>query len=148
MMKSLFDDNAYTEIKGRLDKLTTESQRQWGSMSVAQMLAHCNIPIESALGKLELPKSGNWFIRLLFKPILYNDKPFGKSLPTDKNFVIKDDKNFDAEKQRLQKNIQEAYDKNLKGAWLDHPSFGKFTPEQHGKCFYKHLDHHLKQFGV
>lgn len=29
-----------------------------------------------------------------------------------------------------------------------HPFFGKLTSEQWGKGIYKHLDHHLKQFGV
>ena len=147
-MKSLFDKAAYQEITSRLDRLTPSSQAQWGKMNVAQMLAHCAVPIGHQLGRHQVPKEGNFLVRLLFKSLLYNDKPFRRSLPTAKSFVIVDSREFQQEHDRLKSMVVEAHKLGLGHDWPEHPSFGKFTPQQAGQAMYKHLDHHLHQFGV
>lgn len=146
-MKSIFNSEAYQEITERLNKLTNATQRQWGKMDVAQMLAHCNMPIENYLGKIKLKPSGNFLIRL-FKPILYNDRSFGKGAPTAKEFIITDKRIFEEEKKRLTENLKEIVAKGEKFDWPPHVTFGKMTGEQYGKSIYKHLDHHLKQFNA
>ncbi|MEP7144783.1 MAG: hypothetical protein ABI707_18005 [Ferruginibacter sp.] len=49
-MKSLFDTGTYTEVMQRLNNLTPQSERKWGKMDVAQMLAHTTqafkVPLE------------------------------------------------------------------------------------------------------
>jgi hypothetical protein len=40
-VKNLFEPAVYTEITERVNRLSPESQRQWGKMTVSQMLAHC-----------------------------------------------------------------------------------------------------------
>lgn len=146
-MESLFDKNTYEEIHTRIEKLTNTSQPLWGKMRVDQMLYHCTLPLESALGKIHLPKQGNFLLRL-FKSTLYSDTPYRKSLPTAKSFVVTDEKDFETEKNKLLQDVKDAYEKGVNADWDEHPAFGKFTGEQWGKAFYKHLDHHLKQFGV
>lgn len=44
-VKDLFDPAVKQEILDRINKLTPQSQRQWGKMDVAQMLAHCQMPL-------------------------------------------------------------------------------------------------------
>lgn len=39
-MKTIFEKDSFSEVFERLDRLTSQSQAQWGSMNVAQMLAH------------------------------------------------------------------------------------------------------------
>lgn len=87
-------------------------------------------------------------IRLLFKKSLYNDKPWRKNLPTVKAAKTTEDKDFDQEYATLSKMIEELYQLKNREHWNPHPIFGEFTPEQWGKLQYKHLDHHLTQFGV
>ena len=145
-MKSIFDKSAYAEILDRLNKLTNQSQRQWGKMDVAQMLAHCNRPIDYYLGKLELKPAGNFLIRL-FKPLLYNDSSFGKGAPTAREFIITDNRVFEDERIRLIESLKEITARGEKYDWPPHVTFGKMTGEQYGKSIYKHLSHHLTQFG-
>ncbi|CAM3288592.1 DUF1569 domain-containing protein [Aequorivita lipolytica] len=144
-MKSLFDDEAYTEIKKRLKTLNSESERKWGKMDIGQALHHCQQPLNVSLGKGDVKKQ---FIPLafLFKKSLYNDKPWRQNLPTAKSFKISESKDFATEQEALEKLVDEFHTKKNQTQWDPHPIFGKFTPQQWGQMQYKHLDHHLKQF--
>ena len=147
-IKSLFDPNVKQDIIDRINKLTAQSQRQWGKMDVAQMLAHVQQPIEVAYGKREL--KSHWLLKLigpLFKTKLYNGQPYKQGLPTDRSYVMTGTvKDFEKEKQQLLELINHFHDTNLTEA--RHPVFGTFTKEQWSLATWKHLDHHLRQFGV
>lgn len=147
-MKSIFEKESHAELLARLEKLTASSPAEWGKMRVDQMLSHCAIPLEGATGLREMQKEGNFLIRLLFKKSLYNDTPYRKNLPTAKSFLNPPSAGFDVEKKRLASLISDVHSKGSSYAWPEHPSFGRFTAVQWGKSFYKHLDHHFRQFGV
>src|SRR5688572_5565792 len=88
-VKNLFDPSVKQEIIDRINKLTAQTQRQWGKMNVSQMLAHVQKPIGIALGTHQ-PK-GSFLLRLigpLFKSGLWNETPYKQSLPTDPTFVM------------------------------------------------------------
>jgi Protein of unknown function (DUF1569) len=149
-MKNLFYKDTYTEIINRINNLTPNSQRQWGKMSPAQMLAHCKEAFKVPLSDIKMPRM---FIGLLigwaFKKKLYNDEPWKQNLPTAPNFIIKDERDFEKEKQELLAMINRFHSAGPGNVGkYPHPMFGTFTPEQWGQSMYKHLDHHLKQFGV
>lgn len=149
-MKSLFNTEAHTEILSRINKLSDSSERQWGKMNVAQMLAHCCEPLKVPLGKLSLQKP-NVLMRFLFsffKESLYNDKPWKQGLPTSKEYKVTNDHNFAAEKDNLKMLIDKFYALRDETELPPHPFCGKLTSEQWGQMQYKHLDHHLRQFGV
>ena len=83
-----------------------------------------------------------------FKKQMYSDKPFRKNLPTARNLKAKEEKDFSEEKSILIQLVIDFYICKARKDWNPHPLFGKLTHEQWGKMEYKHLDHHLKQFGV
>ena len=147
-IKNLFDPAVKKDIIDRINKLTPQSQRQWGKMDVAQMLAHVQQPIEVALGKRQL--KAHWLLKLigpLIKSKLYNGQPYKRGLPTDKSYIMTGTvKEFEKEKQARIKLIDNFHESTL----IDgrHPVFGIFTKEQWSLATWKHLDHHLKQFGV
>jgi hypothetical protein len=146
-VKNLFDPKVKREIINRINKLTPQSQRQWGKMDAGQMLAHCQMPLGVATGKHKLKP--NFFLSLLgpfFKKQLFNDKPFKQNLPTDKSFKMIDPKDFEKEKQGLIAMINNFSEAAMSGE--PHPFFGKLTNEEWSKGTWKHLDHHLQQFGV
>ena len=146
-VKNLFDATVKQEIIDRINKLTPQSQRQWGKMDVAQMLAHCQMPLGVATGKHKLKGSG--FLKLvgpLFKGLLFNNKPFKKNLGTDKSFIMTTPKEFEKEKSGLIQMINDFSASSMTDE--PHPIFGKLTKEQWSKGTRKHLDHHLQQFGV
>jgi hypothetical protein len=146
-VKSLFEEEVKQEIITRINMLRPASQRKWGKMDVAQMLAHTQQPLKVALGEHNC--KGNFLIRTLsifFKSNLYNDKPFAKNLPTDKTFKIADTRDFQKEKENLVSMISVFSPERL--TERPHPVFGPLTHEQWSKSQWKHLDHHLQQFGV
>jgi hypothetical protein len=146
-VKSLFEEDVKQEIITRINMLRPASQRKWGKMDVAQMLAHTQQPLKVALGEQNC--KGNFLIRTLsvfFKSNLYNDKPFAKNLPTDKTFKIADTRDFQKERENLVSMISVFSPERL--TERPHPVFGPLTQEQWSKSQWKHLDHHLQQFGV
>lgn len=147
-MKSLLEQTVYQEIKSRMAKLTEKSERQWGKMSVGQMAWHCQYPLELAIKNKENNSKGNWLIKTFFKKSLYNDKPWRKNLPTAPQLKAKEPKDFTAEFNELSKLVDEFKNLQDRDTWYPHPTFGAFTKEQWGQMQYKHLDHHLTQFGV
>ncbi|HET9057866.1 MAG TPA: hypothetical protein VFN30_13555, partial [Chitinophagaceae bacterium] len=62
-VKNLFDITVKQGIINRINQLTAQSQRQWGKMDAAQMLAHVQMPIKIALGTHQ-PK-GSFLLRLI-----------------------------------------------------------------------------------
>lgn len=147
-IKNLVNDAVKQEIVERISKLTASTQHQWGKMDVAQMLAHVQIPIGVAFGTNTV--KGNWLMKLilpLFKKALYDDKPWKQGLPTDKTFIMTgQSKDFEEEKNQLLDKIYRFSESNMINE--KHPVFGKLTKEQWSKATWKHIDHHLKQFGV
>jgi len=149
-MKSLFETGPYDEIIERSERLNPQSPALWGKMNVAQMLAHCKEPLKVPLDKIVLkkPNAVMKFLFSFFKQTLYNDKPWRKGLPTSKEFIITDVRDFQNEKKELLNLIHEFHAGKNKTEWPPHPFCGQFTSEQWGKMQYKHLDHHYRQFGV
>lgn len=146
-VKNLFDTSVKQDIISRINKLTPDSQAQWGKMNVAQMLAHCQMPLGVATGKHTL--KGNFLLKLigpLFKKKLFNDVPFKRNLPTDKSFIIAHPQEFEKEKQNLIDMVNSFSETNMSGE--PHPFFGQLSKEEWSRGTWKHLDHHLQQFGV
>lgn len=150
-MKSLFHSEAHEEILSRVNELSESSERQWGKMEVGQMLHHCQYPLKIALGRYNPNNKPSLLLKLMakfLKKSLYNDKPWRQGLPTAKGLKVEEDKNVADEKMVLVGLINDFYQEKNKKEWDPHPAFGSFTAEQWGQMQYKHLDHHLRQFGV
>jgi hypothetical protein len=149
-MPSLFEQQTANEILQRINNLQPNSQRQWGKMSAAQMMAHVNFVLQLATGdKTEKPTFMMKLMGPMIKKVIMSPKPFKQSLPTGPNFVMKEEKDFSMEKQSL----INTYNKFIQGGTATaegkkHPIMGKLTAEEWGYSQWKHFDHHLKQFGV
>jgi len=147
-MKSFFEDGVYEEITLRLNQIEKDTKPQWGKMNAGQMFNHCQMPLNIILEKEDYGVKPNWLVNLLFKKSMYSDKLWRKNLPTAPGFKITDEKDFEKEKQEITTLIDALNEQRERTDWLPHPAFGKLTKDQWGKMQYKHLDHHLRQFGV
>jgi hypothetical protein len=147
-IKDLFDPAVKQDILERINNLTATSERKWGKMDVAQMLAHLQPPIEVAYGTRIV--KGNFLIKLmvpLFKNTLYNEKPWKTGLPTDKSFIMTGEaKDFESEKNKLLGLVEKFCEPAVRDT--PHPVFGKMTKKQWSNAAWKHIDHHLRQFGA
>lgn len=149
-MRNLYNQADVSKMLERIEKLTPDSQKQWGKMNVAQMLEHCNKSLETAMGKNVIKRLviGSIIGSMLKKGAL-SEKPFGKNSPTDKTYVFRGTVDFNAAKSKTKASIRQFFDNGpAKCTTHPHPFFGKFTPEQWAVFQWKHLDHHLRQFNV
>ena len=147
-MKSIFSEEAHKEIISRFNQLSADSKPLWGKMSAGQMAHHCQYPLHIILEKNSYNLKPNWLFNLLFKKSMYSDKPWRKNLPTVPRFKALETKDWTQEQPKLIALLEELHTHRDREIWQDHPTFGKLTKEQWGKMQYKHLDHHLRQFGV
>ncbi len=150
-MKNIFDINIANELMSRINLLTPTSSPNWGKMNVAQMLAHCNVTYEMAFENIH--QKPNAFVKLMLKLFVKNkvvsQTPYGQNGQTAPQFLIKDDKDFETEKKRLIAYITKT--QQLGASHFDGKeshSFGPLNQSEWNNMFYKHLDHHLHQFGV
>ncbi len=149
-MKNLFEPDAVSEVISRIDRLQPTTQHQWGKMDVAQMMAHCSAALDMANGRLNLPRIllGRLIGRFV-RPSYSNDQPFSKNNPTDKKLVISDPRDFAREREQLKLRVGQ-FQKGGEAQCTRHPHpfFGALTTQEWGIGMYKHLDHHLRQFGA
>lgn len=150
-LPNIFTSAVTHEIIGRINSLTPTSAAQWGKMNVSQMLAHCSVTYEMVYENIH-PKPNafmRFILKAMVKPKVVSEKPYGQNNPTAPAFLIKGDKNFDSEKKRLIDYINKT--QQLGEAEFNNKeslSFGPLSANEWNNMFYKHLDHHLRQFGV
>jgi len=150
-MKNLFDRARVEEVKQRIAQLRPDSERQWGTMNAPQMTAHCAAGLELALGDRLPPRLFfGTIVGWLIKPLVFgNDKPMRRNSPTVEGLVVTDDRDLGTERERLCGLIDRFAAAGPTGCTTHpHSFFGRLTPEEWAILMYKHLDHHLRQFGV
>lgn len=148
-MKNILNEADYVEITNRIQNLSETNSRLWGNMNMQQMLSHCTTQLKLALGEISHKQQGPSLMRsklgkwLLFSMIPW---PKGAETPTEMNVEIASFSLADIEIEKrelldyLAKVRQQAH---LKA----HPFFGALNRKEWARLVYKHLDHHLKQFG-
>lgn len=150
-LPNIFTAGVADLIIDRINNLKPSSHANWGKMKVSQMLAHCNVTYEMTFENIH-PKP-NAFLKFILKMIVKNrvvtELPYQHNGKTALAFIIKGDRDFENEKKRLINYISKT--KELGEKYFDNReshSFGKLSKTEWSNMFYKHLDHHLTQFGV
>jgi hypothetical protein len=149
-MKSIFEPGTHAELLERLGKLTPETERQWGKMSASQMMEHTARTMEMATGKNGTKQSligkvVGWAV----KPGFLSEKPVPRNAPTAPLLSVKDDPDFAAARDRFEQLLKELHELGESGTEGNiHVFFGALSGKQWGETQYKHVDHHLQQFGV
>jgi Protein of unknown function (DUF1569) len=150
-MKNLFEAATVEEVKERMAQLRLDSERLWGRMKAAQAVAHCSAGLELATGDRIPPRLllGRIIGRMVKPMALGNDEPMRRNSPTVKGLVVQDERDLGTERERLCGLIDRFAAAGPEGCTTHpHSFFGRLTPEEWATLMYKHLDHHLRQFGV
>jgi hypothetical protein len=150
-LPNIFDKKVSDEVIGRINKLTPETQPKWGKMTVGQMLAHCCVTYEMIFDNKHKAPGGfaRMLLKLFVKDVVVSEKPYKRNSRTAPAFLMTTEKEFNTEKKRLVDYIKKT--EEMGSDYFVHKeslSFGKLTKEEWNNMFYKHLDHHLSQFGV
>lgn len=148
---NIFTKEVSDGIIGRINNLTPETKAVWGKMTVDQMLAHCSVTYEM-IYEDKHPKP-NFFMSLILKGLVkkyvVGEGVYKQSSKTAPAFLITDQRDFELEKKRLTDFITKT--QGLGEASFDGKeshSFGVLNKNEWNTMLYKHLNHHLTQFGV
>lgn len=151
-MSTLFDQTVRNEVRKRIETLTPESQAKWGKMNVGQMLCHVNDGFLMAAGERLVEDKSNIFMRTVVKFLILNVVPMPKSAPAapeiDQFRNGTPPADFERDREALLVSLEKMASLPVDHNWAKHPAFGQMNRDQWGKLGYKHIDHHLKQFGA
>ena len=148
-MKSMWQPDARREVVDRLSRLMPEARPEWGRMSAQQMVCHLSASVQMATGeKTVAPK--RMPLRLpVIKQLAVYWLPFPKNLPTAPELVVTATPNaWQKDVDDLRATIDRFVARGPEARWCDHPAFGPMSARQWGVLVYRHVDHHLRQFGV
>ena len=148
-MKNILKEADYAEIRKRIMTLSDSSLRQWGKMEIQQMLVHCTTQLKLAVGEISAQTRGPSFLRSgLGKWILLSNLPWIKGAPTPDEMNVEKN-NFLLTGIEMEKRDLLNYLEKAKGQvqLKPHPFFGNLSRNEWSRLIYKHIDHHLKQFG-
>lgn len=150
-LPNIFDSTVVQDLINRIGKLTPDTTPKWGKMNVSQMLAHCCVTYEYIFD--ERTDKPNFLLKLMLKTMVKSKvvsvTPYSQNGPTGPAFIISDQKDFEKEKARLIDYIRRVSGKG--SAYFEGKesvSFGALTSTEWNNMMYKHLDHHLRQFGA
>jgi hypothetical protein len=148
---AFFTEGKRDEFQDRVLRITLANPRQWGTMTVEQMLHHLNLACGGSLGFYDIPDESYLVSRTVFRWILvdwYPEQPVGLRLP--KGFKIPHGAtfDFDFEKEQLLKILDAAWHARSTADWQPHPMFGPMTVKEWGKLLQIHIDYHLRQFAA
>lgn len=148
---AFFTEGKHDEFRDRILRITPANPRQWGTMTVAQMLHHLNLACGGSLGFYDLPDESYLVSRTVFRWILvdwYPEQPVGLRLPKGFKIAPSATFDFDFEKGQLLKILDAAWQARSPADWQPHPMFGPMTVEEWGKLLQIHIDYHLRQFAA
>ena len=151
-VNNIISEATQTQFYNRMKLLTPTKQSKWGSMTVEQMLAHMNDAFKLSLGMKESVDTSNFFWnKILFPIIVYAYPGFPKNSPTAPELNQKDKgtaaRDFYTEFEFLRK-MMEVFNEREESKLKHHPLFGVLNKKQWCDLLVKHLDYHLRQFGV
>jgi hypothetical protein len=150
-LPNIFTRDVTEKLIERINHLQPTSTPGWGKMTVAQMLAHCNVAYESVYeNKHPKPnKLVRFLLKSFVKKFITNEQPYKRNMRTSAQFLINDTKDFEKERTRLINHLNKTQQLG-ESHFHNKPShsFGRLSTQEWNNLFYKHLDHHLSQFNV
>jgi hypothetical protein len=151
-MSSLASQQGQAEILNRLAKLTADSPRQWGRMTVNQMLCHLADSYSLALGMKQASRMPVMIPRPVMKWVALNvPMRWPKNLATRpemaQEFGGTPPVGFEEDRQRLVEILKGFCEAERNFETIEHPIFLRMRHSDWLRWGYLHADHHLRQFG-
>ncbi len=150
-MPTLRNETDRTKLIERLNKLSGDEAPLWGKMTAEQMMSHLvqggELPFEPSV-----PDRSTFMSRTFIKPLILHVLPMPKevkvSAEMDQQADGRKPLGFDTDRSLLIESMKKLGELSVDHKCLDHPFFGKMSAKDWANIAYKHIDHHLKQFGV
>ena len=150
-MQNLLNPGDYDLLVQRINTISSLSENLWGRMNVNQMVIHLKDQLDIALGHMPAKAQGpDLFHTIIGRYLALYVVPWRKGkliTPSEmdadrKGMVIT---NFESDKHLLLIRMKEFKDATT---FAPHPFFGKLSKRDWGRLAWKHINHHLLQFGA
>jgi hypothetical protein len=147
-MKTIWDPDCRQQILARLERLTPYARPVWGQMTAAQMLAHLADPLKAAMGSKTVSVKSSAFSNPIVRTLIIYCMPWPKGAPTAPEFIHAHEEHFGDNLIALRTTLEEFVASGDSARRKPHPAFGQLSEKAWGRLVYRHLDHHLRQFGI
>ena|SRR5437868_228499 len=148
MQKSLSHARARQELLDRLERLTPDATARWGMMTAPLMLAHLADWMSMASGDIKTAARKHVLRYPPLKQLAIYWLPFPRGVQTSPELVGRTPLEWSIEVASVRERVESFEKLYLRAQWPEHPVFGKMTPRAWGVFAYRHMDHHLRQFGI
>jgi len=153
-MNSIASAETRAELIRRLEGLTPTTPRRWGTLTAAEMLCHLGDTFESVLG-VRIPPGppASRAPRPVLKwLILYAPLPWPKGARTrpgvDPHREGSRPGEFDSDRFRVVGGLDRLAVAPAESLAANHFMVGPMSRKDWHRWAYKHVDHHLRQFGL
>lgn len=149
MPRTIFDATALDGLLQRLDKLTPDARAQWGRMTAPRMLCHLSDSIRVGLGEMPARFKQGPLANPIARWLLAYVIPFPKGkAETPPEMLTTQPSEWKSDLAAVREQLRAAAQRGPDGKWARHPAFGDVSGRLYGVFIHKHVDHHLRQFGV
>jgi hypothetical protein len=149
LAKTIFDPASRAQLIDRLARLTPDSARRWGRMTPNEMMCHLEDSVRCATGESPARPRKSFMSNPVMRTLIVHYMPWPKGkAQTVPEMLATRPSEFEADRLRLNAWLLKAGELGPNAAWATHPAFGKMSGRDYGVLIYRHVDHHLRQFGV
>lgn len=146
-MNSLWRTQDRDQIQRRLNGLAAEADRKWGTLTPHAALAHLADSMRMALGQIQDAPVRTALRYAPMKWLALYVLPMPKGVKGPDAYFTTPPTTFDEDRAELIRLIDECLHRPADAPWGTNPFFGSLSKAQWGALAYKHIDHHLRQFG-
>ena len=147
-MKSIWQDEARRELNDRVGALAWDRSAEWGKFTAPKMICHLAESLRMAMGDLTVKPKRLPIRYPPLKQLIIYVAPFPKGAPTAPELLAREPSDWAHDVADVQALLARAGSARTTESWPEHPAFGKLSRRAWGVLIYRHMDHHLKQFGA
>ena len=150
-MKNIFTDKEKAALISRISKITRDHRPAWGKMNAHQMIVHLADPFRVAMGEKKVMANPGIFSKWPLNKLIIGVLPWPKGAPTAPEFIQGTGgsplSEFEKDREELL-TLVEKFTRTEDGfEFHASPVFGKLSRRDWGRLMWKHIDHHMRQFG-
>jgi hypothetical protein len=147
--KTIFDATSRQQLLDRIARLRPDSARRWGRMTPNEMMCHLEDSMRVATGESPARQRNSFLANPVMRSLIiyYIPWPKGRAKTVPEMLATRPSE-FEADRQRLSEWLRKTGERGAHAVWQPHPAFGNISGRDYGVLIYRHVDHHLRQFGV
>ena len=147
-MKSIWQDESRQQLTDRVGRLVSDRRAEWGTFTAPKMICHLADSLKMAMGDLKVASKRLPIRYPPLKQLIIYVAPFPKGAPTAPELLARKPKAYADDLADVQALLARAGSARTTGTWPEHPAFGALSKRAWGVLIYRHMDHHLRQFGA